>query len=133
MTFLLKLMKHGAKPDAREALRKQSMVNLWVGKETGLELEGFAEREQQHTGHTTTKTGLAREIFVWAFHIYRRAGSLAKLKSVRGFQPSSRYSADLQEQSLTALQAIFEGAPSPVVEEVARTLTKYAGRYGGET
>jgi len=56
------------------------MVNIWVGKQLGPEIEEMAAREEDITGHTITKTDFARDLFLWAIERYREAGSLAKLK-----------------------------------------------------
>jgi len=56
------------------------MLNIWAGKEVGPEVESLAAREEEMTGHKTTKNGFARDLFFWALDRYREAGSLAKLK-----------------------------------------------------
>jgi hypothetical protein len=38
----------------------------------------------------------------------------------------------LQDELYTALAMILERAPSAVIEDVARTLTQRAGKYGSE-
>ena len=64
---------------------------------------------------------------------YRRSGSLiAYAEGKRTRKYSRRVSEELQDQLYTALETILERAPSTVIEEVARKLTQWAGKYGEE-
>jgi len=45
---------------------------------------------------------------------------------------TKRVSEDLQDQLYTALETILERAPSALIEEVARKLTQWAGKFGEE-
>lgn len=66
-----------------ESERKKSMIGIWAGKVIGPEVEAKAAAESIATGHAITKNGLGREIFLWAFEVYKEAGSLAELKKLR--------------------------------------------------
>jgi hypothetical protein len=77
------------------------------------------------------RTDLLEVVWDWAWKEYRRAGSLrALLQGTRARKYSRRVSEELQDQLYTALETIFERAPSAVVEDVARSLTAKAGKYG---
>jgi hypothetical protein len=79
------------------------------------------------------RTDLIDFIWNWAWHEYKRAGSLqALLGGTRTGRYSRRVSEELQDQLYTALATILERAPSTVVENVAHLLTQRAGKYGGE-
>jgi hypothetical protein len=104
------------------------MVNVWVGKEVGPELDVLAEIEAKESGHTTTRIGLAREIFLWAFEVYKRAGSLARLKASHLMNPSGRYSPEVQKRAYQDLEKLFKVAPSPMIEEAVRYLADRADK-----
>jgi len=77
------------------------------------------------------RSDLLEAIWEVAWSDYRRSGSLAAYaegKRTRKF--SRRVSEELQDQLYTALETILERAPSTVIEEVARKLTQWAGKYG---
>jgi len=79
------------------------------------------------------RTDLVEFIWNWAWNEYRRAGSLqGLLAGTRTGKYSRRVSEELQDQLYTALQTILERAPSAVIEDIARTLTQRAGKYGTE-
>jgi Arc/MetJ-type ribon-helix-helix transcriptional regulator len=72
---------------------------------------------------------------VWhvAWANYQRSGSLESYAEGRRISKrSKRVSEDLQEQLYTALETILERAPSALIEEVARKLTQWAGKFGEE-
>ncbi|MCU1273781.1 MAG: hypothetical protein JWO48_1212 [Bryobacterales bacterium] len=108
--------------------RKDSQMNIWVGKQVGPELDELAKRESEMTGYTISRLGLAREIFLWAFELYRKTGSLSRLKNSRIVAPSTKYSEDVQRRSFESLEAIFNDAPSAVVTTVIQELAKYSSR-----
>jgi hypothetical protein len=64
----------------RPAARKDSMVNIWVGKQIGPQLDDLAAREQELTGRTTTRIDFAHDLFIWALEIYKSVGSLKDLR-----------------------------------------------------
>src|SRR6266699_1552090 len=69
----------------------------------------------------------------WAWKEYKRAGSLRDLlDGTRARQYSRRVSEELQDELYTALETILNRAPSAVIEDVARSLTARAGKYGDE-
>jgi hypothetical protein len=77
------------------------------------------------------RTDLLEVVWDWAWKEYKRAGSLrALLQGTRARKYSRRVSEELQDQLYIALETIFERAPSAVVEDVARSLTTKAGKYG---
>lgn len=79
------------------------------------------------------RTELIELIWEWAWKEYRRAGSLRDLlEGTRARKYSRRVSEELQDQLYTALETILNRAPSAVIEDVARSLTARAGKYGDE-
>lgn len=104
------------------------MVNIWVGKQVGPELDELAKRESGSTGHSITRIDLGRELFLWALELYRKAGSLARLKSMHIFTSSPRYSEEVQARALESLEEIFRDAPSAAVEQVVQTLARLSSR-----
>lgn len=79
------------------------------------------------------RTDLVEFIWNWAWSEYKKAGSLqALLGGTRTRRYSRRVSEELQDQLYTALGTILERAPSAVIDDVARTLTSRAGKYGSE-
>ncbi len=79
------------------------------------------------------RSDLLEAIWEVAWLDYRRSGSLmAYAEGKRTRKYSRRVSEELQDQLYTALETILERAPSTVIEEVARKLTQWAGKYGEE-
>ena len=79
------------------------------------------------------RTDLLEFVWNWAWGEYKKAGSLqALLGGTRTRRYSRRVSEELQDQLYTALGTILERAPSTVIDEVTRTLTSRAGKYGSE-
>ncbi len=79
------------------------------------------------------RTELIGMIWEWAWKEYKRAGSLRDLlDGTRARQYSRRVSEELQDELYTALETILNRAPSAVIEDVARSLTARAGKYGDE-
>ena len=79
------------------------------------------------------RTELIEMIWEWAWKEYKRAGSLRDLlEGTRARKYSRRVSEELQDQLYTALETILNRAPSAVIEDVARSLTARAGKYGDE-
>lgn len=66
--------------EGNDGSRRRNMVNIWLGKQMGPELEAMARREEEITGRRTTRIDLARELLTWAIEQYRQAGSLRTLK-----------------------------------------------------
>jgi len=60
------------------------LSTLWIPKEIRPELDVLAFAEAERIGHRTLTPGkFARQIFIWAFEQYKKAGSLRRLKSAR--------------------------------------------------
>lgn len=79
------------------------------------------------------RTDLLELIWNWAWNEYKKAGALqALLAGTRTRKYSRRVSEELQDELHTALATIFDRAPSAVIEDIARTLTLRAGKYGSE-
>src|SRR5579872_2129327 len=67
------------------------------------------------------RTEVIEMIWEWAWKEYKRAGRYSR-----------RVSEELQDQLYTALETILNRAPSAVIEDVARSLTARAGKYGDD-
>ena len=79
------------------------------------------------------RSDLLEAIWEAAWSDYRSRGSLiAYAEGKRTRKYTRRVSEELQDQLYTALETILERAPSTVVQEVARKLTQWAGKYGEE-
>ncbi len=92
------------------------------------EIDRAVERERRKR-----RSDLLEAIWNIAWTSYQRSGSLqAYAEARRGTKRSRRVSEELQDQLYTALETILERAPSAVIEEVARKLTQWAGKYGEE-
>ena len=79
------------------------------------------------------RSDLLEAIWQIAWASYQRSGSLQSYAEGRRISKrTKRVSEDLQEQLYTALETILERAPSALIEEVARKLTQWAGRFGEE-
>jgi len=79
------------------------------------------------------RSDLLEAIWQVAWTNYQRSGSLsAYAEGRRSTKRTKRVSEELQDQLYTALETILERAPSAVIEEVARKLTHWAGKYGDE-
>ncbi len=77
------------------------------------------------------RSDLLEAIWEVAWLDYRRTGSLlAYAEGRRTRKYAKRVSEELQDQLYTGLETILERAPSAVIEEVARKLTQWAGKYG---
>ncbi len=92
------------------------------------EIDRAVERERRKR-----RSDLLETIWNIAWTNYQRSGSLqAYAEARRGTKRARRVSEELQDQLYTALETILERAPSAVIEEVARKLTQWAGKYGEE-
>lgn len=79
------------------------------------------------------RSDLLEAIWSVAWTNYQRSGSLeAFAEGRRSSRRTKRVSEELQDQLYMALETILERAPSAVIEEVARKLTHWAGKYGDE-
>jgi Arc/MetJ-type ribon-helix-helix transcriptional regulator len=79
------------------------------------------------------RSDLLEAIWEVAWTNYQRSGSLESYTQARrGTKRTRRVSEELQDQLYTALETILERAPSALIEEVARKLTHWAGRFGDE-
>lgn len=92
------------------------------------EIDRTVEKERRKR-----RSDLLEAIWEVAWADFQKSGSLAAYSEGRRTRRySRRASAELQDQLYTALETIFERAPSAVIEEVARKLTQWAGKYGDE-
>ncbi len=92
------------------------------------EIDSAAAKEKRKR-----RSDLLEAIWEIAWSDYRRSGSLlAYTEGKRARSYSRRVSEELQDQLETALETILNRAPSTVIEEVARKLTHWAGKYGDE-
>ena len=79
------------------------------------------------------RTDLLEAIWSVAWTNYQQSGSLeAYAEGTRTTKRTKRVSEELQDQLYMALETILDRAPSAIIEEVARKLTQYAGKYGDE-
>lgn len=79
------------------------------------------------------RTDLLEAIWEIAWKDYVRSGSLINfVEGRRATKRNKRVSEELQDQLYTALETILDRAPSTLIEEVARKLTQWAGKYGEE-
>lgn len=79
------------------------------------------------------RSDLLEAIWETAWNNYRKSGSLqAYAEGRHSAKRAKRVSEELQDQLYTALETILQRAPSAVIEEVARKLTNWAGKYGEE-
>lgn len=87
--------------------------------------------EAVHKEARRHRTDLLEFIWNWAWNEYKKSGSLQSLLAgTRMRRYSRRVSEELQDQLYTALETILERAPTAVIEDVARSLTARAGKYG---
>jgi len=92
------------------------------------EIDAAVERE-----HRKRRTDLLETIWETAWKDYLKSGSLAAYtEGRRAGKRTRRVSEELQDQLYMALETILDRAPSTVIEEVARKLTQWAGKYGDE-
>ncbi len=79
------------------------------------------------------RSDLLEAIWEAAWSNYRKSGSLSVYtEGKRTRKYSKRVSEELQDQLYTGLETILERAPSTLIEEVARRITQWAGKYGEE-
>ncbi len=92
------------------------------------EIDAAVAREKRRR-----RSDLLEAIWQVAWSDYRRGGSLvAYAEGKRARSYTRRVSEELQDELYTALETILERAPSTLIEEVARKLTHWAGKYGEE-
>lgn len=92
------------------------------------EIDGAVFREKRKR-----RSDLLEAIWEIAWADYRKSGSLmAYAQGKRTRKYSRRVSEELQDQLYTAVEMIMERAPSAVIEELARKLTQWAGKYAQE-
>ncbi len=79
------------------------------------------------------RSDLLEAIWEVAWSDYKRTGALdAYAEGKRTRRYTRRVSEELQDQLYTAVEMILERAPSTVIEELARKLTQWAGKYGSK-
>jgi hypothetical protein len=83
--------------------------------------------------HRDSMGEVVRVLIDWILPQIGEFGTLASLSAIApGKRYSRRVSADLQDQLHSAIDLIFEHAPSAIIQDVAEYLTKRAGKYGDE-
>lgn len=119
-------------PDCRVPLRERKAVSYPLSFRVPLseveEIDAAVARERRKR-----RSDLLEAIWEVAWAEYKQAGSLAAYASgrrARGY--TRRVSEELQDQIFTAVELILERAPSAVIEELARKLTQWAGKYGSK-
>ncbi len=108
---------------------KKTYLNLYVSPEVKTTLEAQARREDRPLSN------LSDRLLKWATKWLVQAGDSQTLAHWTARPPrkkSARISEETQEEIFTALEVIFERAPSAVIERVAEYLTERAGKYGDE-
>ncbi len=79
------------------------------------------------------RSDLLEAIWEVAWSDYRRSGALdAYAEGRRTRKYTRRVSEELQDQIYIAVEMILERAPSAVIEELARKITQWAGKYGSK-
>ena len=74
---------------------------------------------------------VARILLEWVLPQIRESDTLISLtRGTTGRKYSRRVSEELQDQLHSALDVIFERAPSSVIDRVAEYLNERAGKYG---
>ncbi len=118
--------------DCRVPLRERKEVSYPLSFRVPLsqvaEIDAAVAREKRKR-----RSDLLEAIWEVAWAEYTKAGSLAGYASgrrARGY--TRRVSEELQDQVFTAVELILERAPSAVIEELARKLTQWAGKYGSK-
>ena len=92
------------------------------------EIDAAAGREKRKR-----RSDLLEAIWEVAWSEYKKSGSLGAYSTgKRGRKYTRRVSEELQDELYTAVEMILERAPSAVIEELARKLTQWAGKYGGK-
>ena len=92
------------------------------------EIDMAAAREKRKR-----RSDLLEAIWEVAWADYKRSRSLlAYTERKRARKYTRRVSEELQDQLYTAVEMILSRAPSTVIEELARKLTQWAGKYGEE-
>jgi len=105
---------------------KKTHLNLAVAPDLKGALEKCAGNEARSLGN------LSAVLLEWGFQQLQAAGDIVTLMRSPSVPRTKRISAETQEQLFTALRLILERAPSTVIEEVARKLSRYAAEYGDE-
>lgn len=128
--FLVNRNPHGH----HDGMRTKPPRELNVPVSFRIPLEQLHEIEEAvHKEARRHRTDLLEFVWNWAWDEYKKAGSLqGLLAGTRTRRYSRRVSEELQDELYTALATILERAPSAVIEDVARTLTQRAGKYGSE-
>lgn len=108
---------------------KKTYLNLYISPE----IKEILERQAKHEGRTLSN--LCDRLLSWSSKYLDEAGdSQALLTWEASHRPkaSKRVSEELQDQLHSALEVLFERAPSAVVERVAEYLMARAGKYVDE-
>jgi hypothetical protein len=81
--------------------------------------------------HRKDRVSLLEPIWNWAWQVYKRVGSVrVLLEGTTVRRLTDRVDHETQERLYSALETIFDRAPTGVVDEVSRLLSNRAGKYG---
>ena len=105
---------------------KKTPLSLKIRPELKRGLDGYAKAEKRSPGN------LGEVLLEWSFEQLQAAGDTVRLMRSPGVPKSRRVSLETQEQLFTALKIIIERGPSTLIEEVARKLEAWAGKFGSE-
>jgi hypothetical protein len=105
---------------------KKVPLSLKVSPQLKTALEAFAKKEKRPVGN------LGEILLDWSSEQLRAAGDTVALMRAPGVPKTNRVSRETHEQLYTALRIILERAPSAIIEETARKLSKWAAEYGQE-
>jgi hypothetical protein len=87
--------------------------------------------QEMERDHRKERSSFVEPIWGWAWQVYKSVGSIrALIDGTTVLKISPRISRETQEQLYTALEMIFEHAPTAVVDEIGELLTARAGKYG---
>jgi hypothetical protein len=110
-------------PLTRKA-KKTEQINIRFTEKAVQDLDRIAAAESRD------RSELARFFVEWASAQYDSVGSLRTLLRSPALPRTGRVSPETQEQLFTALRIILEHAPSAVIEDVTRKISRYAAEYG---
>jgi hypothetical protein len=108
---------------------KKTYLNLYVSPR----IKEILERQAAHEDRTLSN--LCERLLTWSAKFLEEAGDsqvLLTWEARHTPKASKRVSEELQSQLHSALDLLFERAPSAVVERLAEYLTARAGKYGDE-
>jgi hypothetical protein len=105
---------------------KKTPLSLKIRPDLRRALEALAKAEHRSPGN------LSELLLEWSFRQLQVAGDTVTLMRTPIPVKTKRISRETQEHLYTALRIILERAPSAIIEEVSRKLSKWAAEYGEE-